>query len=223
MIIEHIRTLLILVVVTGCSGNDATPDAMPDAPLALDCLTYCTHIEANCTADNDQYPDGDYCIEACRSFPTENSTVKDTSGHTLGCRIHHASIEAKNDPGSHCAHAGPAGDHLMEGQTAFCSGEKVCTTFCTLQFEACGSRDKPLEGNPTDETGNRVFQYRDMMDCMTVCEGFNKGPPYRLTSVGNSLACRLLHATRAVLNLDSAKAECRFTGMVPQGPCDGIP
>ena len=110
----------------------------------------------------------------------------------------------------------------MANQPAACSGGDVCTTFCTLDFKACGSLDAPLPGNPTDSTGNRIFQYRDMTDCLTVCAGFDKTHPYRTTSAGNSLACRLLHATRAAISLDNAKAECRYTGMVPQGPCDGV-
>lgn len=222
MIIEHMRTFLVLTVLVGCSGDDAAPDAKLDAAPTLDCRSYCTQIQTNCTEGNAQYPDEAHCMAACASFTVGNSTVSDMLGHTLGCRVYHAGVPSRNDPVTHCAHAGPGGDHLMASPPAACSGGDVCTTFCTLDFKACGSLDAPLPGNPTDSTGNRLFQYRDMTDCLTVCAGFDKTHPYRTTSAGNSLACRLLHATRAAINLDNAKAECRYTGMVPLGPCDGV-
>jgi hypothetical protein len=223
MTIEHMRIFLVLAVV-GCGpGGEAKPDARPDAPPTLDCQSYCNRIQASCTGENAQYPDEAHCMAACASFPVGGSTVDDMSGHTLGCRIYHAGAPARNEPATHCAHAGPAGDHLMATSPAACSGGEVCTSFCTLQFKACGSLDAPLPGNPTDSTGNPLIQYRDMSDCLAVCAAFDKTHPYRTTSAGNSLACRMLHATRAALNLESAKAECRYTGMVPLGPCNGAP
>ena len=223
MTIEHMRTFLFLAVVVGCNGNDAAPDAEPDAAPTLDCKSYCGQIQASCIEANAQYPDEAHCMAACASFPVGNSTVNDASGHTLGCRIYHAGIPSRDAPDAHCAHAGPGGDHLMASPPAACSGGDVCTAFCTLQFKACGSRDAPLPGNPTDSTGNRLYQYQDMIDCLAVCDGFDKTHPYRTTSAGDSLACRLLHSTRAALDLENAKVECRYTGMVPQGPCDGAP
>ncbi len=62
-----------------------------------------------------------------------------------------------------------------------------------------------------------------MQDCLTVCAGYDKTHPYRTTSAGDSLACRLRHATSAGLGLDDAKVACRYTGMTPTGPCDGTP
>lgn len=224
MTIEHMRTFLVLAVLAGCDGHDSGADAAPpDTVAALDCTSYCGRIQASCTEGNAQYPDEAHCMAACRSFPVGTSTVDDTSGHTLGCRIYHAGAPAKADPAAHCAHAGPAGDHLMATPPAACSGGDVCTTFCTLQFKACGSLDAPLPGNPTEPNGNPLVQYRDMDDCLTVCAGFDKTHPYRTTSAGNSLACRMRYSIRAALDLDTAKAECRYTGMVPLGPCDGVP
>jgi hypothetical protein len=223
MIIEHMRTFLALAVMVGCGGSSAAPDAEPDAAPTLDCRSYCGQIQSTCTGENAQYPSEAHCMAACASFPVGTSTVNDTSGHTLGCRIYHAGSPSRDQPATHCSHAGPGGDHLMATPPAACSGGDVCTSFCTLQFKACGSLDAPLPGNPKDASGNPLIQYRDMADCLTVCAGFDRTHPYRLTSAGNSLACRLLHATRAVLDLDNAKTECRYTGMVPLGPCAGMP
>lgn len=223
MIIEHMRTFLVLAVAVGCAENAAAPDAQPDAAPTLDCQSYCNQVQASCTGENAQFPDEAHCMAACASFPVRGSTVNDMSGHTLGCRIYHAGAPSRSDPAAHCAHAGPGGDHLMASPPAACSGGDVCTSFCTLQLKACGSLEAPLPGDPTDSTGNQLIQYRDMIDCLAVCAGFDKTHPYRTTSAGNSLACRLLHATRAAINLDNAKAECRHTGMVPRGPCAGAP
>lgn len=224
MIIEHMRIFLVLAGVVGCNGHDAAPDAQPDAAPNLDCRSYCDQIQDSCTGpEHAQYPDEAHCMAACASFPVGSSTVHDPTGHTLGCRIYHAGVPSRDDPAAHCAHAGPAGDHLMASPPAACSGGDLCTTFCTLDFKACGSGDAPLPGNPRDSTGNPLFQYLDMDDCLRVCDAFDKTHPYRTTSAGNSLACRMLHATRAAIDLDRAKEECRYTGMVPQGPCDGMP
>ncbi len=224
MTIEHMRTFLVLAVVVGCNGHEDTIDAAPpDTVVTLDCSSYCDQVQANCPGDHAQYPDREHCIAACASFPVGTSTVTDPSGNTLGCRIYHAGAPSRGMPATHCGHAGPAGDHLPASPPAACSGGDVCASYCTLQIKACGSVEAPLPGNPRDETGNPLFQYQSMENCMTLCAGYDRTHPYRTTSTGDSLACRLLRTTRAAIDLDRAKAECRYTGYTAAGPCEGTP
>lgn len=191
--------------------------------VALDCPTYCTQIQANCTGANAQYPDMAHCIAACGTFTVGTSAVTDPAGNTLGCRIYHAGAPSMTMPATHCPHAGPGGDQLTASTPAICSGGDVCASFCALQVKACGSVEAPLPGNPTDSTGNPLFQYQNVANCMTACAGFDKTHPYSTMSAGNSLACRLLHATSAAISVTNAQAECRYTGVTARAPCAGTP
>jgi hypothetical protein len=218
------RTLLIAVALVGC-GGDKKPavDAAPDvATVALDCSTYCTEIQANCAGSNAQYPDMAHCTATCASFTVGTSKVTDTSGNTLGCRIYHAGAPSMTAPATHCVHAGPAGDLLMATPPAFCSGGDVCTSFCTLEIKACGSLDAPLPGDPKDSTNNSIYQYQNMDDCMTSCAAFDKTHAYSTTASGNSLACRLYHATNAAIAVTpNGVMHCPHTAPAPTAPCAG--
>jgi hypothetical protein len=218
------RTSLLLIVLAGCS-DDKKPaiDAAPDvAVIALDCPTYCTQIQANCTGTNAQYPDMAHCTATCASFTVGTSKVTDTSGNTLGCRIYHAGAPSMMAPATHCVHAGPGGDAITTTPPAVCSGGDVCASFCTLEIKACGSLDAPLPGNPKDATNNPLFQYRDMADCMTSCATFDKTHPYSTTAAGDSLACRMYHATSAAIAVTpNGTMDCSATAAFPRAPCAG--
>lgn len=219
------RNFLIAITLVGC-GGDKKPaiDAGPDSvPVALDCPTYCAKIQANCTGTNAQYTgDPMSCAATCMSFPVGTSSVSDTSSNTLGCRIHYA-VGASNATAAmaDCAYAGPAGDLITASSPAFCSGGDLCTSFCTLEIKACGSLDAPLNGNPTDADGNPLFQYRNTADCMNSCTSFDKTHAYTTTSTGDSLACRLLHATIAASSASNAALDCSSTAAAPREHCAG--
>ncbi len=111
----------------------------------------------------------------------------------------------------------------MASPAAACSGGDVCASYCTLQIKACGSQEAPLPGDPKDTNGNPLYQYPDMESCIANCAALDKTHAYRTDAAGNSLACRLLHATRAAKDLESAKAECAYSGFIEAGPCQGAP
>jgi len=223
----HMRSFLVTIALVGCGDSNAAVDAAvpidapPDA-VALDCAGYCAEIQANCTGDNAQYPDLAHCMSTCGSFAVGTSTIDDLSGNTLGCRIHYAGTPARAAPATHCVHAGPGGDLITATPPAFCSGGDVCASFCALDIRACGSTTAHLPNDPVDETGNPLFQYGDMADCMRVCADFDKTHAYSTTAVGNSLACRLFQATEAAIAVTpNAEMHCSATGMFPHAPCDG--
>jgi len=213
----------VMIPLAGCGGGkQPAVDAAIDA-LALDCSTYCSQVQKNCTGPNLQYASTAECMGACASFTVGTSTVTDTSGNTLGCRIFHAGAPSVMTAATSCPHAGPAGDLINAPAPAFCSGGDVCASFCTLEILACGSIDAPLPGNPTGVDGNPLFQYRNMERCMSVCGGFDKTHPYSTTAVGDSLACRLYHAVKAATSLPTSIAGmyCFSTGSNPSGDCAG--
>lgn len=220
------RRFLILATLVGC-GGDKKPaiDAPPDSPPALDCPTYCAEIQASCTGANTQYPDMAHCMATCASFTVGSSHVTDTSGNTLGCRIHYAyeSAASMTAAATHCAHAGPAGDRITAAPPAFCSGGDVCASFCTLEIKACGSLDAPLPGDPKDASGNPLFQYLNQGNCITACAAFDKTHEYSTAAAGNSLACRLYHATNAAISVTpDGTMHCPHTAADPTGPCAGV-
>lgn len=218
--IRPMRSLLVMISLVGCGGG-GNP-AIDAAPVALDCPTYCAEVQANCTGANAQYPDMAHCMATCASFTVGTSTVTDTSGNTLGCRIHYAGAPSMTAPATDCVHAGPAGDLITATPPAFCSGGDVCASFCILEIKACGTLDAPLPGNPRQPDGNPIFQYRNMDDCMASCAAFDKTHEYGTTAVGDSLACRLFYATSAAISVTpDAIMYCPYTAPAPTGACAG--
>jgi hypothetical protein len=224
--IRLIRTFVVMVALVGC-GGDKIPAAdaviQIDAPVVtLDCPTYCTEIQSNCIGANAQYPDMAHCLATCSSFFVGSSTIIDMSGNTLGCRIYYVGAPSKMAPGTHCVHAGPGGDLITATAPAFCSGGDICASFCALEIKACGSLDVPLPGNPRDDTNNPLFQYQNIDNSVSSCATFNKTHAYATTATGDSLACRLYHATNAAFAIPPNGAmHCSHTAANPTAPCAG--
>jgi hypothetical protein len=199
---------MLTLVACGDSGTTTTIDSAP--PVTQDCATYCTEIQTNCTGANAQYPaeaTNAHCLATCASFPM--GTAADMAGNTLGCRIYHAGTPSMTAPDTHCVHAGPGGDKTSAAAPGTCGD--ACTSFCTLEIKACG-----LTG---DAGGNG--QYASAAACMTACAGFDKTHLYGLTASGDSLACRLYHATNAAIS-GNATVHCPHTAAAPAGaanPC----
>jgi len=224
--------ILLALALAGCGSDghaniDAAPpvDAAVDAVAAtLDCTSYCGAIQSNCTGANSQYKDTAHCLAACTSFATATSTVNDTSGNTLGCRIHYA-FEASNPAvaEAECAYAGPAGDLLTAAVPAFCSGGNICASPCALEVQACGSVQAPLPGNPIDALQNPLWQYLNVSQCIDNCATFDKTHAYSPLAVGDSLACRLAQTIDAAVNVSpNAVMDCVDTGVPPNGLCAGM-
>jgi hypothetical protein len=152
---------------TGSTTSSSTGSGM------LSCDAYCTEIMANCKdAATQQYTDLATCMAVCPAFPT--GTVADTKGDTLGCRSYHGGTPAMGDPTTHCPHAGPGGANTCGAN---------CEGFCAIATKAC--------------TG-AMAQYTDAADCMTKCGTFDDTVPFNSgVTTGNSLACRIYHASAA--------------------------
>ena len=196
-----ISVMAVLVLAAGCGddGGTKTPDASTsidaasiDAPpgSAPTCADYCTKIAANCTGTNQQYSNAAMCMSTCALFTPGASA--DTGGNTLGCRVYHAN-NAATGPGVHCRHAGPGGDGVCGAN---------CDGFCTIVQGACAAQ--------------AVKPYADKPACMTACGGFATTPVYdQSVQTGNSLSCRLYHATAA-----SGAPNPHCTHVTPTGgPC----
>jgi hypothetical protein len=141
----------------------------------------CTTIQAACTGTNAQYASMDTCVASCAHFPAGASGAM--SGNSLACREYHA-MAAQTDPTTHCVHAGPSGGGVCG---------MPCDGFCSLVVAECPA------------------QYASATDCMTTCGGYIATPSYNATvTTGNSLSCRIFHATEAAMD---PATHCSHTAM----------
>jgi hypothetical protein len=181
---NKITFALIACAWIGCSSNNNNPPPQdlavaPDLASAgaPDCATYCTAIMANCTGTNQQYTTVDNCMNVCKAIPV--GTAADQSGNTLGCRIYHANF-AKNDPVTHCPHAGPGGNGV-------CGAD--CAGYCQIALMYC--------------TGANQI-YTSPQDCMTTCMSFPDTLRFNVNDAtvqaSNSQACLLYHSQEASSN-----------------------
>lgn len=146
-------------------------------------MNYCTTIEANCTAKNQQYPDTASCLAVCAAFPV--GMAADTSGDTLGCRTYHAGA-AMAMPDVHCAHAGPTGGDGV------CGDE--CTAFCEVAAKNCTGANQ---------------QWTDAASCMKDCAQFKKTTGYSVADTStNDAGCRMYHLSVASKDAASATTHC---------------
>ena len=161
------RILSLALIFAAACGSDSTKT--PDAAAgALSCMDYCTTIMGACTGANAQYSAMADCVASCGHFPV--GAMADQMGNTLGCRTYHANA-AKTDAATHCIHAGPSGGGVCG---------MPCDGFCSLVTAECAT------------------QYPSASGCATTCAGYAATPPYSASvTSGNSLSCRIYHATAA--------------------------
>jgi hypothetical protein len=195
-------SLVLLIAITGACGDDrdkggdgnadapAGGDAAIDAaPLTLSCSSYCTAILATCTGALQQYGDMAACLGSCAHF-TEGA-LGETSGNTLGCRIYHTEA-AQGDAEAHCEHAGPGGGSMC--------GATSCEGFCSIAPVVC-----PMEWKANT--------------CANNCAAIASVPPYSVASTGNTIECRLYHATIAATDAASATTHCPHTDRMNSATC----
>lgn len=172
------------VWMVGCGASSST-----DASLATKCESYCTVVESSCTGALDQYGSRAACLATCAHLPL--GVADEQFGNSIGCRTYHGGV-ARNDPSTHCAHAGPGGDGTC--------GEN-CEAFCAIVQGAC--------------QGDQAV-YPDNAACLSACASFDDSATYELGALGDTLACRLFHATLAAVdpvaecvNAAAISASCR--------------
>jgi hypothetical protein len=181
---------------SGGSGGSTSSGGSGGSTAMLDCASYCTEMDANCTGDNAMYSSDDACKGTCATWMA--GMLGDTKGATLGCHLYHGGDPAKSDAKTHCPHAGPLGSGV-------CGDD--CANFCAAAVAVCGSQATP--------------PYKDAADCMTACAAFpgqDKVPYSAKVTSGDSLACRMYHLTVASSSADMAKTHCAHVAAMSD-PC----
>jgi hypothetical protein len=152
------------------SGGDSA--ASTGSGSSVNCDIYCKSIQKACTGGNVQYLSEDSCIKTCSALPP--GKAGETTGNTLACRVYHTAA-AQSAPATHCPHAGPAG-------SGTCG--KQCEAFCTIVQFVCT---------------NASSVFPDHAACLKACDAFPtvQGGYYATMTSGNSVDCRIYHATAA--------------------------
>ncbi|MBK6843237.1 MAG: hypothetical protein IPG88_13180 [Gemmatimonadetes bacterium] len=149
--------------------------------VTVDCDAYCDRIGLNCAVSFTQYGSRETCADQLPAFAP--GSPGDMSGNNLACR--HYRRLARRDVERRSLHAGPGG-----GLT--CGSN--CEGFCAIAGEYCPEA------------------WADTGTCIVACATFPAEERYDANDVsGDSLACRLYHATAASLDPRSTAATSRAT------------
>lgn len=190
--------LVLSALVAGCGGDDdggasgaggAGGASGAGGGGAVTCASYCDTVMSACSGGDAQYASKETCLASCAAFPA--GSAGDKTGNSLECRAYHAGNVAKAGV-EHCPHAGPAGDGMC--------GEN-CAGYCALMLKYCPSA------------------YADTGACASACASITgaTAPGYDTgTKTGDSLFCRIYHATAA--STDPA-THCAHAGLNPSAAC----
>lgn len=165
-------------------------------PHTVSCAAYCDEIQTVCTGGNAQYaltdPHRDppfsakqQCLNMCAAMTL--GTYNDGKD-SVGCRMYHADNAKKEDPATHCAHAGPYGGGVCGDW---------CGAFCNLATKLCTTAN----GNPQ--------QWASAQDCLSACQKY----PYQVDAGEfdpndlNHLNCFQYHLREAYTGPDAAEPD----------------
>jgi hypothetical protein len=171
------------------TGGTAGASAVDAGQGAVSCAEYCGVLQKNCTAPTEVFVSVAGCLAACKTLPL--GTRADTSGNTVGCRLHYAtSAGTIGEKDANCSAAGPGGNSVCGTN---------CDGFCSIVQATCSGI------------------YATERICNLACERIPDKQSYNDTILtGNSVQCRLYHASAATV--DQA-LHCPHTDFAKPGPC----
>ena len=164
------------------------------AGVMINCATYCTAVQANCTAGNADYATNDACNLTCMTASKWPMGAFGDGMNTLGCREEFA-LAAAADPAANCAAAGISGDNACG---------TWCNNYCYLALKNC--------------TGNNSL-FNDMNSCLAACANIPSDPTMPNAQTGNTLQCRIYHLNNAGGSQQLANTHCPHGSPTPTGPC----
>ncbi|HEY0466783.1 MAG TPA: hypothetical protein VGC79_21400, partial [Polyangiaceae bacterium] len=207
-------------VLSGVLGCQSLAD-IPDVSYSAICNEYCDSMFNECTGPNKQYDDPQTCLESCLLLDknADYSTAKE--GNTIACRLSRLSDAANSGPAvtdraASCAQAGPGGGSSCTAVPKL----PDCEGYCSLYVVACGGESSnPFAGLGL---GLDIDNAGDQNGCIDKCNAVvPMSGDYNAQSAkssGDTLACRLYFATKAV---EDPKTYCDRAGLRPSGECLG--
>ena len=154
------------------------------------CEQYCDLMGELCVGDALQYRDAAQCLRICAALPA--GAINDDRVNSASCRRRYAGKArylAGVELATTCRYAGPGGDGRCGSN---------CEGLCSIAMAACGAgRSDP-------------YFYESIDDCLRDCADLPAAPyQYGKISSGNSLECRLFHASSAIMA--DADEHCEHT------------
>ena len=154
------------------------------------CEQYCDLMGELCVGDALQYRDAAQCLRICAALPA--GAINDDRVNSASCRRRYAGKArylAGVELATTCRYAGPGGDGRCGSN---------CEGLCSIAMAACG----PGLSDP--------YFYESIDDCLRDCADLPAAPyQYGKISSGNSLECRLFHASSAIMA--DADEHCEHT------------
>lgn len=172
-----------------CPHAQLLPTAPCDDPSTSlpDCESFCQLNLTACSGEHTVYESREQCLDVCAALP-QGETGHRTE-NTVGCRRYH-SYSSLVAPATHCSHTGPGGD----GHCGLDADDTLanCESYCHLLDQACGEEF--------------AKEFSDLSDCVSDCSSQPKsfgaaadsGYDVASAQTGGTLACRLLHVSRAL-------------------------
>jgi len=178
---------------TAAAGEaPATGGAAGSAASASDdvCEQYCDLMSEHCVGEALQYRDDAQCLRICRALPI--GAIDDDRVNTASCRRRYAAKArylAGPELATECRSAGPGGDERCGSN---------CEGLCTIAMAAC-----------TPDSSDPYF-YESFDACLLDCKDLpTTRYQYGSISSGNSVECRLFHASSAMMA--DADEHCEHT------------
>jgi hypothetical protein len=192
----HVSSATFMDTVNHCSHAQLHPTApycIDNLTGPPDCQDFCRLERSACSGENTVYETLTQCLAVCAKLPP--GTNGDRDQNTVGCRQWH-SYNSLIDAASHCPHTAPGGDGHCGTDQADATGN--CQSYCILLEQACGPQFTATFGG---------VQANCQKDCTTNRTDAKRDSGYKVLPAppsGDTLACRLLHVSRAL----SDAAEC---------------
>jgi hypothetical protein len=201
-----VAAVVTLASALGCQSIAGVEDVSFASGDADGCSKYCSTLKEACPGDRAVYEDDETCLKVCGLFKAGNAAKP--TGNTLACRSHQADVALSlssdlSENETNCAAAGPGGGDQ-------CTAHPMapnCDGYCTVYMDACASVSKKWGFTSFDE-------------CTEQCVGIPGGAGFTAAEghEGDTLACRLYHASLAKLDPDP---NCEAAGVLPAGVCKG--
>lgn len=188
-----------------CQSIAGVEDVTYDAESRDGCASYCATLSEACPGDVAVYEDPEICAKVCGIFKA--GTPSKPQGNTLACRADQADTALSlnsdlSENRSNCEAAGPGG----AAECTIYPSTPNCEGYCTVYMAACQN--------------SKDWGFDNFEQCVARCAAFPYSGTYTAAEgrKGDSLACRLHHATLATVDPDN---NCEAAGLRPSGDCLG--
>jgi hypothetical protein len=175
-------------------------DEHPFDQQLADCTDYCNQVTTHCAGSNKVYDRPESCMAVCALMDPGDrlgGSNDSTTTNTLACRIQ---LLGSNQvfEGNQCPSVGPGGNDK-------CGND--CEALCTLRRQVCA-------GIP-EEAG--LDEITDLGTCERECAALAvKTLDTEEDIKGDTLQCRLVHASEAAISPQLAQTHCLHSQIIPR-------